>query len=225
MTDTTDGNSARKTAGLTLHRAFFYDLTVWFFTQGRERAFREKILRLARVQPGESLLDVGCGTGGLAIAAKRLVGRNGSVCGVDASPEMLARAKTKARRAGTKIEWEKAVAQALPFPGAMFDAALSTVMLHHLPRAARQMCVGEMRRVVKPGGRVLIVDFEDSSQPTKGVLSRLHRHGHVKLDRIAGLVDEAGMNIIESGEVGTANLNFVLATTPCGATPPSSMTP
>ena len=56
--------------GAVLHAAAQYDLTVWLATLGRERAFREKILRLARLQPGQTVLDVGCGTGTLAIAAK-----------------------------------------------------------------------------------------------------------------------------------------------------------
>jgi len=67
---------------------------VWLLTGGREHAFREKILYFARLQPGESVLDVGCGTGSLAIRAKQQVGPTGEVTGLDASPEMLARAHT-----------------------------------------------------------------------------------------------------------------------------------
>ena len=80
--------------------ARFYDLMVWLLTFGRERAFRERLVELARVQLGESVLDVGCGTGSLAIAAKRRVGPTGIVHGIDASPEMIARATRKATKAG-----------------------------------------------------------------------------------------------------------------------------
>jgi ubiquinone/menaquinone biosynthesis C-methylase UbiE len=196
------------TAGLTLHSAFFYDLTVAAMSFGRERSMRERILRLARLVPGEAVLDVGCGTGTLAIAAKRLVGPTGSVHGVDASPEMLARAGQKASRAGVEVGFEKAFVQALPFGDARFDAVTSTVMLHHLPREARRLCAGEIRRVLKPGGRVLAVDFGGSHSR---FFNKLHRHGHMTLADIEAVVREAGLRVVESGPVGTANLLYALA--------------
>src|SRR5581483_2587425 len=88
---------APSTSGIVLHSPLLYDLTVWLAFFGKEHRFREKVLQLARISRGESVLDVGCGTGTLAIAAKRRVGPAGSVCGVDASPEMLARAEKKAQ--------------------------------------------------------------------------------------------------------------------------------
>ena len=103
------------------------------------------------------------------------------------------------------------MAQALPFPDAQFDAVLTTVMLHHLPRRARQLCVTEMRRVLKLGGRVFAVDFGLAARERKGILAHFHRHGHVKLaDRIK-LLSEAGLNTVESGAVGIRDLQFVLA--------------
>jgi ubiquinone/menaquinone biosynthesis C-methylase UbiE len=210
----TDGNPAPRPTGLILHSAARYDLMVWLLTLGRERAFREKILRLARLEPGESVLDVGCGTGTLAIAAKRLVGPSGAVCGIDASPEMIARANKKARKAGVEVAFRNGAAQTLPFPDAQFDAVLSTVMLHHLPRKARQECACEMRRVLKPGGRVLAVDFGGSEREKRGFLTHFHRHGHVNLQDIMAILNEAGLLIVESGEVGISNLQFALATTP-----------
>src|SRR5262249_6889416 len=145
--------------GKVLHAAAAYDILIWLVTLGRERAFREKMLRLAHLEPGESVLDVGCGTGTLAIAAKRQVGTAGTVHGVDASPEMIARAEKKARKAGVKVAFKNAFAQSLPFPDAKFDVVLSTVMLHHLPQTARQELAIEIRRVLRPGGRVLAIDF------------------------------------------------------------------
>jgi SAM-dependent methyltransferase len=87
---------------------------------------------------------VGCGTGTLAIAAKRQVGTMGTVYGVDASPEMIARAGKKASKAGVEIVLKNGLAEALPFPDGHFDAVLSTVMLHHLPGKLRSQCAGEM---------------------------------------------------------------------------------
>jgi ubiquinone/menaquinone biosynthesis C-methylase UbiE len=204
------------TTGSVLHWAARYDLLVWLMTLGRERAFREKILRLARLQPGESVLDVGCGTGTLAIAAKAHVGPTGAVYGIDASLEMIARAGKKARKAEVEVVFKNGIVEALPFPDAHFDVVLSTLMLHHLPRKAREQGAREIRRVLKPGGRVLAVDFGGSARAKRGLLARLHRHGHVKLPEIIALVSEAGLNIVESGAVGIRNLKFVLATAPCG---------
>jgi ubiquinone/menaquinone biosynthesis C-methylase UbiE len=202
------------TTGSVLHSAARYDLLVWLVTLGRERVFREKVVRLARLQPGESVLDVGCGTGTLVIAAKRCVGPTGTVYGIDASPEMLARAGKKARKAGVEVVFKHAVAEALPFPDAHVDAVLSTVMLHHLPRKARQQCACEIRRVLKPGGRVLAVDFGGPARERRGLFAHVHRHGHVNLPDIIALLSEAGLNMVESGAVGLRDLQFVLGMAP-----------
>lgn len=213
MTDLSGHDPIPRGTGLVLHRAAAYDLFVRLMTGGRERAFRERILRLAGLARGEAVLDVGCGTGTLAIAAKRLAGAAGKVHGIDASPEMLARAAKKARRAGMDVAFTQAPAQTLPFPDASFDLVLSTVMLHHLPRPGRAQCAREMRRVLKPGGRVLVADFAVARE--KGLLAHLHqRHGHVKLEDIAALLGAAGLAVEESGPVGFRSLQFVLATAP-----------
>ncbi|HEV8456601.1 MAG TPA: class I SAM-dependent methyltransferase, partial [Gemmatimonadales bacterium] len=140
MTNTKASHPVPGTKGRVLHSAAGYDLLAWLFLLGRERAFRERLVRLARFQPGQSVLDIGCGTGSLAIAAKRRVGPSGTVEGIDASPEMIARAKKKASQAGLAVAFTDGVVEALPFPDARFDAVLSTLMLHHLPREARQQC-------------------------------------------------------------------------------------
>jgi ubiquinone/menaquinone biosynthesis C-methylase UbiE len=122
---------------------------------------------------------------------------------------MIARAKRKATRAAMDVDFEIARAQSLPFSDARFDVVLSTVMLHHLPRTARVQAVSEARRVLKPGGRLLAVDFVRSSG--KGLLAHFHRHGRVDPRDLIALVTDAGLNEIESGPVGRWGLQFVLA--------------
>jgi ubiquinone/menaquinone biosynthesis C-methylase UbiE len=122
------------------------------------------------------------------------------------------------REKGGEVVFQNSLAQALPFPDARFDVVLSTVMLHHLPRKVRERAPAEMRRVLKPGGRVLAVDFGGNTAKKKSLLDHLHRrHGHVALSDILALLGEAGLKIIDSGAVGVRDLHFVLAAAPCCA--------
>ena len=214
MTTTFSDNAAPATKGRVMHSsARFYDLMVWVITLGRERPFRERLVELARLQPGESVLDVGCGTGTLAIAAKRRVGLQGQVHGIDASPEMIARATRKANKAGVDATFRNAVVEALPFPDGHFDVVLSTLMLHHLPRPTREQSAREIRRVLKPGGRVLAVDFGMPGRRHRGLLGHLHHpRGHVALDSVIELLSAAGLTVVESGPVGFKDLHFTVAT-------------
>jgi ubiquinone/menaquinone biosynthesis C-methylase UbiE len=183
-------NGTPATSGIVLHSPVLYDLTVWLAFLGKEDSFRQTVLNLARLASGESVLDVGCGTGTLAVAAKRRVGSAGAVHGVDASVEMLARAEKKAKSAGVEVFFKNGVAERLPFRDAEFDVVLSTVMLHHLPQKARLGCANEIRRVLKADGRVLVVDFEGFSDQKRTILSHFHRpHGHVRAEDIVSLVD------------------------------------
>ena len=206
------------TTGLVLHKAAGYDLLLWLVSLGRERAFREKMLLFAHLQPGEAVLDVGCGTGTLAILAKQQVGPNGEVFGIDASPEMIARAQKKARRAAVDLPFTSAFAQSLPYPDGRFNVVLTTVMLHHLPKKARAELAAEIRRVLRPGGRVLAIDFSRSGKDRHSFLDHIHRrHGHVEFNDMVALFRDAGLTIAESGPVGMRDLQFVVATAPCCA--------
>ena len=203
------------TKGLVLHsEARYYDLLAWLLTLGRERAFRERLTELAGLQAGESVLDVGCGTGTLAITAKQRVGQSGMVVGIDASPEMIERAKRKAHKAAVEVSFQTAIVEALPFPDAAFDVVFSTLMLHHLPRPVREQCAREMRRVLRPGGRVLAVDFGAPASGRKGLLARFHRHGGLPPRDIVQLLSEAGLRPLETGALRVSDLQFVLAAAP-----------
>jgi SAM-dependent methyltransferase len=168
------------------------------------------LLGPAHLAAGESVLDVGCGTGTLAIVAKGQVGADGKVFGIDASPAMVARASSKAAKAGVDVCFKTAVVERLRFPDARFDVVLSTLMLHHLPRKLRQQCAREIRRVLKPQGRVLVVDF-GCPQPKSGFLAHFHRHGHVEPSDIVALLEDAELRRVDSGPVGISSLHFVLA--------------
>ena len=207
-----DQQSAPRTHGLVLHWAARYDLLAWLLTHGRERELRETIVRLASLKPGDQVLDIGCGTGTLAITATRHVGPTGSVTGIDASPSMIARANHKAEKAGVRATFQVAVAEALPFPDRRFDVVFTTLMLHHLPRNTRQECAKEIQRVLKGGGRVVAVDFGRTER--RGLLAHFHRHGHVAIEDIVNLFGGAGLRPTRTGPVGMNDLNFVVAEAP-----------
>src|SRR3569833_2615584 len=120
-----------------------YDLLAALLTWGREKALRERLVELARIAPGERVLDVGCGTGSLAIAAKRATGPNGSVSAIDPSPEMIAQARAKAEKAQLDVDWQFARAEALPFPDRSVNVVTSTLIKHQQPHVLREAFVQE----------------------------------------------------------------------------------
>lgn len=212
--DAGNGHGARTVAptgdvaepvGLVLHNPIRYDLRLWFMARGREGAFRRELVELARIAPGDRVLDVGCGTGTLAIAAKRAAGPNGTVEGIDPSPEMIGRARAKARRAKLEVAFETAAAQHLPFADGSFDAVVSTFVLHQLPGDAIHEAVAEMRRVLRPGGRLLLVDIggDQGDRQTVHVRAAARHHVHLfDLRDAAPLLAHLGMTETSSGDVG-----------------------
>jgi ubiquinone/menaquinone biosynthesis C-methylase UbiE len=114
---------------------------------------------LSQLKPGDRILDVGCGTGGVTLPAKKRVGKNGQAAGIDPAPEMIAVARKKAARAGLEIDFRMGVIESLPFPQASFDVVTSSLMMHHLPHELQVNGLAEVRRVLKPGGRVFIADM------------------------------------------------------------------
>ena len=170
---------------------------------------RARMLAPLQLRPGETVLDVGCGTGTLALHARRLVGAAGFVAGIDAAQEMVARARRKAGKAGLSVHFELASADSLPFPDASFDAVMCTVTLHHLPRWMRAATLREMRRVLKPGGRVLLVDFVFGKRRT--VAGLLHHHTGLKARDFEDLVTGAGMRVESAGALGVWDMFYVVA--------------
>jgi ubiquinone/menaquinone biosynthesis C-methylase UbiE len=207
----TSTNPGSSTPGAVISWAAGYDFLLWLVTLGRDGWLRERLLQPANLRAGESVLDVGCGTGSLAIVAKQQVGTKGSVHGIDPSAPMIARASRKARKAGTEITFEHGIAQSLAFPDSRFDVVLNTVMLHHLSRKTREESVREMRRVLKSGGRLLVVEFGGSAAHGRGPLAHFHSHGQIKPRELVDLLSGPGLEIVEKGAVGIWDLQFVLA--------------
>ena len=194
---------AKETKGLVLNDGWRYDLGEWFHDtfsyHGTFRKLRQRTINLARIQPGEQVLDVGCGTGTLAIEVQSRVGRAGRVAGVDPGAQQIARARAKAARRNIPVEFQVGVIEQLPFPNQMFDVVFSTLMMHHLPKSLKRQGLAEIARVLKPGGRLIIADFT-RKQDRAGQAARFHAGGSSIQDLVA-LVSNAGFERVETEEL------------------------
>jgi ubiquinone/menaquinone biosynthesis C-methylase UbiE len=170
-----------------------------FSFRGQWRELRQRTADLARIQPGEQVLDVGCGTGTLAIEVARRVGTVGRVAGVDPGTQQIARARAKGARRHLPIDFQIGVIEQLPFPDQTFDVVLSTLMMHHLPAPLKRQGLAEIARVLKPGGRLVIADFKRKQERT-GRAARFHAGGSSMQD-LADLVKEAGFEHLEIEEM------------------------
>jgi len=195
--------SAKETKGLILNGGWRYDLMGWFcdtfLFHGQMRELRQRTATLARLQPGDAVLDVGCGTGTMAMEVARRVGRAGRVAGIDPGTEQIARARAKAARRHLPIEFQIGVIEQLPFADQTFDVVLSTLMMHHLPAGLKRQGLAEIARVLKPGGRLVIADFK-RKQERAGLAARFHAGGSGMQD-LAALVSDAGFEHLETEEM------------------------
>ncbi len=156
-------NKAEKVQSIFATIAPRYDLANDVISLGRSHAWRAEAVRLSGARQGHSVLDVATGTGDLAIAFKKVVGANGRVVGVDFCPEMLAPAPAKARSRGLEIEFKQGDATALEFMDAMFDVVSIAWGLRNVADTAK--AVREMSRVLKPGGRLVVLETGRSEWP------------------------------------------------------------
>jgi SAM-dependent methyltransferase len=168
-------------------------------------AVRAELLAQADIRPHHRILDIGCGTGSLLIRLKR---RHPDVeaVGLDPDRRALARAGRKAARAAASVRLDEGFSDELPYPAASFDLVFSSFMFHHLLGEAKEKTLSEVRRVLKPGGALHLLDFAGQASRPRGIhgllVRLLHaagpsRHGHDT--RILELMSHAGF--VEPTEV------------------------
>jgi demethylmenaquinone methyltransferase/2-methoxy-6-polyprenyl-1,4-benzoquinol methylase len=160
-----------------------YDVTNEVMSFGVHRLWRRAAVRHSGAKEGNRVLDCATGTGDLALAFKREVGTSGQVVGTDFCPEMLQSAPAKASEAGLVVDFQVADALALPFPDASFDVASIAFGIRNVDDPVK--CLKEMARVVKPGGRVVVLEF---GQP-RGLFGALFRfYAKTIMPAIGGLL-------------------------------------
>ena len=154
---------------------------------------RQRLLQQANIQPGQRVLDLGCGTGLLTLMIKRSV-PEAQVTGLDADEEVLKIARAKSP--GTDIQWDHAFAFEMPYPDQSFDAVVSSFVTHHLTGADKLRAFREVHRILRPDGCFYILDFG----PPFNLLSRFQasvmKNFEITADNFAGklplILAEAG---------------------------------
>ena len=145
--------------------------------------------------PCHRVLEIGCGTENLALLAKRLH-PDAEVVGLDPDPKALARARRKSERKALPVQLDHGFAEELPYPDASFDRVLSAFMFHHLGPDEKEGALREVRRVLKPGGSLHLLDFGGAKVSSDGFMARLSHRNELLHDnfgnRIQTLMREAG---------------------------------
>jgi ubiquinone/menaquinone biosynthesis C-methylase UbiE len=187
-----------KSLVLTGPGARYYDFINFFFGVG---LVNRRHCRSIRMKPGEHLLDIGCGTAAIIRELHRRHGSEVSLCGMDASEEILSVARARIPKSPS-IRIESGEAGHLSYPDETFDWVVSCLTTHHLPLAEKRAMIRECRRVLKADGRLVISDFGKPRHvlgEALGLIWRHHAYTRENLDDIVlDLVRESGFHIIDS---------------------------
>lgn len=151
-----------------------YDRVNSVLSFGVHHRWRARAVRLGEPKPGQKVLDCATGTGDLAIAWARAVGPEGRVVGTDFCTEMMGPGPAKAHAAGVAITFETADALDLPYADDSFDLASISFGIRNVDDPVQ--CLREMSRVVRPGGRVIVVEFGQPTGPFGAAFRFYSRH-------------------------------------------------
>jgi ubiquinone/menaquinone biosynthesis C-methylase UbiE len=180
-----------------------YDSYMKKMTFGRERALREMTVNLAQVKAGDCVLEVGCGTGTLTLAAKRRAGPSGKVFGIDVIPGMIELSQRKAAQAKEDITFRSGSIDDIPFPANQFDVVMCSFMIFHMSEEVRRKGITEIYRVLKPQGRLLVLDLALPTQPLPRAIAQKLFGGMLQHDlrELLPLMDATGFSDVEIAPV------------------------
>ena len=158
-------------------------------------AAKRMLVDQAALRPSHRVLDIGCGTGTLALLIKHLY-PDVEVVGIDPDPRALARARKKVDRAGFAVQFDQGFSDEMPYPEASFDRVFSSFMFHHLREEDRVKTLSNVRRVLVPGGSLHLLDMERPEADARGWWAGMLRSNpHLKDNspgRVLELMGQAG---------------------------------
>lgn len=191
----------------------------------RERGFKRRLLEHARIKDGESVLDLACGSGTLAIEVKKEHPK-AKVSGLDGDAAILERARRKARDAGVRVEFQRGMSNDLPYEARSFDVVLSTLFFHHLTDEAKADTAEEVRRVLRLGGRFLVADWGRPQDPLMRAtflgVQLLDGFGNTSANvrgKLPGVLREAGLeqvSVIDRMRAPLGTIEILSAVRPTG---------
>jgi ubiquinone/menaquinone biosynthesis C-methylase UbiE len=169
----------------------FHWLTRWYDPVMQclfpEAALKTALIAQAHIQSGQSVLDVGCGTGTLTLLITQTQ-PDAIAYGLDMDTEALDIAREKAEKLGETIILQQGTAACLPYPDESFDRVFASLMLHHLTRQDKQQSLRETFRVLKPGGELHVADFGKPHDSVMWLISLAMRWAEEVHDNVLGLL-------------------------------------
>lgn len=202
--------------GLRILTPFYDFVQKWIVGDTR---YKTRLIEQAGIQAGQHVMDLGCGTGTLAIMIKQAQPR-AEVYGLDADPEMLKVARAKAMHESVPVKFDVGMTYDLPYPDASMDRVLTSIMIHHLKTADKVKTAKEIFRVLKPGGQLHVIDFGKPSTVYGKMLAPLLHKFEEANDNIDGrlpiIFEDAGLKIQEKGNFWTffGDLTFLYGQKP-----------
>lgn len=169
----------------------------------REEAVKGRLIERANIQPGQHVLDLGCGTGTLVVMLKQSI-PEAQVTGLDADEQVLGIARTKAERANMQIQLDHGLAYELPYPDDSFDVVLSSFVIHHLTSPDKLRAFKEVRRALRPDGWFHLLDFGRPVDLLTRIQALVFRMFEQTADnfngRIPSMLSEAGFDFVSEAE-------------------------
>jgi ubiquinone/menaquinone biosynthesis C-methylase UbiE len=178
-----------------------HEIFTAIFFAGRRRRVFTGLAAASGARPPERVLDVGCGTGYFTRVMAEAVAPGGTAHGVDPSVAAITHARRLTRL--SNCTFSDGIAEALDAPDGSYDVVVSSLMIHHLPETLRPGAIGEMFRVLRPGGSILIAEFRPPAGRTGRRMIRAHSPAMAdnRIDLLEPMVWEAGFEGLRSGDL------------------------